>query len=82
LERDEYEYPRNLSQPDAHPEEMVSDAVAIMMHRHKFDPKEPTVVGFASPTGLQRWFRPPPIAAEKLTEVCLHGLHQYGFDRR
>lgn len=72
---DYVEYPKLLSQPDAEPEEIVSEAIATFLERNelKGDRVAMSVPGQA---GLARFIKLPPVEAKKIPDIVKYEARQ------
>lgn len=70
------EYPKILSQPEAEPEALVSDALQQFISRN--DLKGATRIGVSVPgqSGLAKFFKPPPVEVKKIADIVKYEAKQ------
>ena len=70
------EYPKILSQPEAEPEALVSDAMQQFISRN--DLKGAVRVGVSVPgqSGLAKFFKPPPVEVKKIADIVKYEAKQ------
>ena len=70
------EYPKILSQPEAEPEALVSDALQQFISRN--DLKGAVRIGVSVPgqSGLAKFFKPPPVEVKKIADIVKYEAKQ------
>ena len=70
------EYPKILSQPEAEPEALVSDALEQFISRN--DLKGAIRIGVSVPgqSGLAKFFKPPPVEVKKIADIVKYEAKQ------
>lgn len=72
---DYVEYPKILSQPEADPEALVSDALKLFASRN--DLRGATVaVSVPGHSGLTKFFKPPPVPVKKVADIVKYEAKQ------
>jgi type IV pilus assembly protein PilM len=72
---DYIEYPKILSQPEAEPERMIQEALEQFLSRN--DVKGCKVaLSVPGQSGLAKFFKPPPVAANKIPEIVKYEARQ------
>src|SRR5687768_8981068 len=62
------EYPKILSQPDADPVELVSDAVAQLLSRNDLK-NDRVAISVSGQSGLARFIKLPPVESKKIPDI-------------
>jgi len=72
---DYIEYPKNLSQPEANPAELIQDALETFLSRNntRGDKIALAVPGHA---GLSRFFKPPPVDSRTIPDIVKYEARQ------
>jgi type IV pilus assembly protein PilM len=72
---DYIEYPKILSQPEAEPERMIQEALEQFLSRN--DVKNCKIaLSVPGQSGLAKFFKPPPVAANKIPEIVKYEARQ------
>ena len=69
------EYPNILSQPDADPQQLVSDAIKQLLDRND-SIHQHVVMSVPGQSGLSKFFKPPPVEVKKLGELVKYEARQ------
>jgi len=69
------EYPKILSQPEAEPAALISDALAQFLSRNELK-EDKVAVSVSGQSGLARFFKPPPVEAKKIDDIVQYEARQ------
>lgn len=72
---DYIEYPKILSQPEADPEELVSDALTQFLSRNEVL-GDRVAISVAGQSGLARFIKLPPVEAKKIPDIVKYEARQ------
>lgn len=72
---DYVEYPKLLSQPDADPEELVSEALTTFLERNELK-GDSVAVSVPGQAGLARFIKLPPVEAKKIPDIVKYEARQ------
>ncbi len=72
---DYIEYPKILSQPEADPEELVSEAILQLLERNDAI-NEKVCISVPGQSGLAKFFKPPPVEVKKVIDIVRYEAKQ------
>lgn len=72
---DYIEYPKILSQPEADPEELVSDALQQFLERNEVQDDQ-VAISVAGQSGLARFIKLPPVESKKIPDIVKYEAKQ------
>ncbi len=72
---DYIEYPKILSQPEADPEELVSEALTQFLSRNEIT-GDRVAISVAGQSGLARFIKLPPVEAKKIPDIVKYEARQ------
>lgn len=70
------EYPKILSQPEAEPEALVSDALSQFISRNDLKGNTRIAVSVPGQSGLAKFFKPPPVEVKKIADIVKYEAKQ------
>lgn len=70
------EYPKILSQPEAEPEALVSDALSQFISRNDLKGNIKIAVSVPGQSGLAKFFKPPPVEVKKIADIVKYEAKQ------
>lgn len=72
---DYIEYPKILSQPEADPDELISEALQQLMERNE-GMNEKICISVPGQSGLSKFFKPPPVEVKKVADLVRYEARQ------
>ena len=69
------EYPKILSQPEADPDELISQALGQLLERND-SINEKVVISVPGQSGLAKFFKPPPVEVKKVADIVRYEARQ------
>lgn len=72
---DYIEYPKILSQPEADPDELISEALAKFLERND-SRKVKVCLSVPGQSGLAKFFKPPPVEVKKIADIVRYEARQ------
>lgn len=73
---DYIEYPKILSQPEADPEALLSDAIAQFLSRNQISREDRVAISVPGQSGLSKFFKPPPVDVKKIPDIVRYEAKQ------
>jgi len=72
---DYIEYPKILSQPEADPEELITEALAKFLERNDSGSHK-ICISVPGQSGLSKFFKPPPVEVKKIADIVRYEARQ------